>query len=190
MATYHSDSGLNISNVFSDLSEDININCDPMWGVWSDGTTIWTSCLQSKGIRAFKLSDGSRDSDRDIPYVSEHNRPRGLWSDGETMWALQDESSGTDKVFSYKYRNNAEGLRIQGSPVTGHTLSADTSSITDPNGLPDSPDFSYQWQYADGTDIAGATDKIYQIRTSDVGKKVRVRVRFTDNARYEEEIIQ
>ncbi len=188
MATYHSDSGLNISNLGSDLSEGINTSCST-WGVWSDGTTMWTSCVKSHGIRAFKLSDGSRDSDRDIPYAQEHSAPRGLWSDGETMWVLQDESGGTtDKVFSYKYRNNAEGLRIHGSPITGHTLSADTSSITDPNGLPDSPDFSYQWQYDDGTDIEGATDKTYQIRTSDVGKKLRVRVSFTDNARYKDEI--
>ena len=188
MATYHSDSGLNISNLASDLSDEgINTTCSN-WGVWSDGTTMWTSC-DSYGIRAFKLSDGSRDSDRDIPYAPEHSAPRGLWSDGETMWVLQDESEGTtDKVFSYKYRNNAEGLRIHGSPVTGHTLSADTSSITDPNGLPDSPDFSYQWQYADGTDIAGATDKTYHLTTADVGKKLRVRVSFTDNARYKDEI--
>ncbi len=182
--------GYNLNGTRNSNKDILIGSCINSYGAWSDEETIWVIGECTTGgnkIRAFNLSDGARDSARDIPISENNTQPRGLWSDGEFMWTANNKGTN-DKVYSYKYRNNSYGLRIQGSPVTGHTLSADSSSITDPNGLPDSPDFSYQWQYDDGTDIAGATSKTYRLRASDVGKKIQVRVRFIDNARYDEEL--
>ena len=73
---------------------------------------------------------------------------------------------------------------ITGTAQVGQTLTALTNGISDTDGL-DNVDYSYQW-LADDTDIAGATDSTYTPSVSDVGKTVKVRVTFTDDADNEE----
>ena len=79
----------------------------------------------------------------------------------------------------------ATGLpAISGVTREGKTLTADVSSISDDDGLTNST-FSYQWITNDGTtdsDIDGATASTYAIQTTDVGKTIKVRVSFTDDA--------
>ncbi|MDO9105950.1 MAG: autotransporter-associated beta strand repeat-containing protein [Methylovulum sp.] len=67
---------------------------------------------------------------------------------------------------------------ISGTPVQGQTLSADTSAISDPDGL---GSFSYVWK-ADGIAISGATGSSYTLTEADVGKAISVEVRFTDGS--------
>ena len=79
----------------------------------------------------------------------------------------------------------AEGEpQIDGTPEVGQTLSADTTAITDADGL-DNVVFQYQW-LADDADIASATGVTYTVVSGDVGKVIRVRVAFTDDAGDEE----
>ena len=73
---------------------------------------------------------------------------------------------------------------ISGTPQVEQTLTADTSSITDEDGLTN-VSYSYQW-IAGGSDIAGATGSTYTLTASEQGKTVRVRVTFTDDAGNEE----
>ena len=64
------------------------------------------------------------------------------------------------------------------------TLTADTSSINDADGL-DDVSCRHQWIVHDETedaDIEGATDSTYTPSVSDVGKTIKVRVSFTDDA--------
>ena len=68
----------------------------------------------------------------------------------------------------------------------GETLTADTSGITDEDGL-DNASFSYQWQ-ADGADIPGATDSTYTVAGADEGKAIVVKVSFTDDRGHGEEL--
>ena len=74
---------------------------------------------------------------------------------------------------------------ISGTAVLGQQLTASTMGISDADGLPSS--FSYQWVRvaADGTsnqvDISGATTATYTLTTAEVGRRVKVRVSFTDN---------
>ena len=71
---------------------------------------------------------------------------------------------------------------ISGTAQVGRTLSADTSGISDADGL-GSGVFEYQWVRSDGTtdtDIAGATDSTYALVDSDEGATIKVRVSFTD----------
>ena len=73
---------------------------------------------------------------------------------------------------------------ISGTAQEGETLTADSSGISDGNGL-SSATFSYQWIRNDGTtdtDIAGATGSTYTLVSADVGKTIKVRVSFTDDA--------
>ena len=69
---------------------------------------------------------------------------------------------------------------ITGKAQVGETLTADTSGISDDDGLSNAA-FSYQW-LADSTDIAGATGSTYTLVDADEGKAVSVKVSFTDDA--------
>ena len=73
---------------------------------------------------------------------------------------------------------------ITGTARVGETLTADTSAISDADGLTNAS-FSYQW-LADGSGISGATGNTYTLAGTDLGKAVRVRVSFTDDAGYAE----
>ena len=79
----------------------------------------------------------------------------------------------------------ATGLpAVSGTAQVGETLTADTSGITDADGLEDAT-FSYQWIASGGNmdaDIQDATDSTYILTDNDAGKAVKVRVSFTDYA--------
>ena len=83
----------------------------------------------------------------------------------------------------------ATGLpTISGTVQVGETLTADTSAIADEDGMND-VSYSYQWSRNDGNtgmDIEDATDSTYELSDDDVGKTVKVRVSFTDDAGNEE----
>ena len=77
--------------------------------------------------------------------------------------------------------NPATGsLAITGTAQVGETLTVDTSSIADEDGLENAA-FSYQW-LADGTAISGATANAYTPEEADKGKAITVQVNFTDDA--------
>ena len=81
--------------------------------------------------------------------------------------------------------NLAKGLpTISGTPQAGQTLTANTTGIFDADGL-DNVDYSYQWIGSNGnsdTDIEDATDSTYTPSSGDVGKTIKVKVSFTDDA--------
>ena len=77
---------------------------------------------------------------------------------------------------------------ITGTARVGQTLTVDTSAIADEDGL-DNVSYSYQWIANDGTndaDIGGQTGSTYTLTDEDVGKSIKVRVSFTDDADNEE----
>ena len=69
---------------------------------------------------------------------------------------------------------------IRGTAQVGEMLAADTSGMSDADGL-SNVSFSYQW-LADDVEIASATGSTYTLADSDEGKTVKVRVSFTDDA--------
>ncbi len=75
---------------------------------------------------------------------------------------------------------------IMGTARVGETLTADTSGISDDDGL-NQVAYRYQW-LADGADIAGATARAYTLTADDEGAIIRVRVSFTDDAGNEESL--
>ena len=83
---------------------------------------------------------------------------------------------------------------ISGAPRIGGTLNADTSAIRDPDGLSRAV-YAYQWIRvdADGRSspepIAGAGAQSYVAVADDVGKRLRVKVTFTDDGGNPEERI-
>ena len=70
---------------------------------------------------------------------------------------------------------------ISGTAQVGQTLTADTSGISDADGLTNAT-FSYQWLSSRDTEIGGATSSTYTLQASDASKTIKVRVSFTDDA--------
>ena len=83
---------------------------------------------------------------------------------------------------------------ITGTAQAGQELTADASPIVDTDGLT-GVDFTYQWLRvdSDGTsneeDISGETDATYTLTAADAGKKIKVKVTFTDDLSGEEEVL-
>ena len=69
---------------------------------------------------------------------------------------------------------------IGGTAQVGEELTASTSGISDADGL-DNASFGYQW-IRTNTDIGGATGATYTSEAADEGKRLKVRVSFTDDA--------
>ena len=81
----------------------------------------------------------------------------------------------------------ATGLpTITGTVRVGDTLTADTTGISDDDGLGNAT-FAYQW-LADAAEINGATASSYTLVADDAGKAIKVRVSFTDDAGNDEEL--
>ena len=91
-------------------------------------------------------------------------------------------SAATDPVAAAPQPNSpARGApTIGGTAQVGETLTADTSGITDEDGLDDST-FTHQWVREDSVMVASAA-RSYTPTDGDRGKSVKVRVSFTDDA--------
>ena len=104
------------------------------------------------------------------------------WEDGQTLAVRIVPTTAT---VAPQPNSPATGApTISGTAQVGETLTADTSGIADADGL-DNASFTYQWM-ADDANIQGATNSRYTLSDDDVGKTLKVRVSFTDNANNEE----
>ena len=111
----------------------------------------------------------------------------GTYYYGACVDAVAGESDTTNncssglEVLVLAWNSPATGApTISGSAQVGKTLTADTSGISDADGLTKAT-FSYQW-LADDTDLSGATSSTYTLAAADKGKAVKARVSFTDDA--------
>ena len=104
------------------------------------------------------------------------------WEDGQTISVRIVPTSAT---VTPQPNSPATGApAISGTAQVGETLTADTSGIADANGLTNVT-FNYQWVANDGntdTDIIDATDPTYELTSADLGRTIKVRVSFTDDA--------
>ena len=75
---------------------------------------------------------------------------------------------------------------ITGTVRGGETLTANTTDISDSDGL-NKATFTYQW-LADDADITDATGSTYALVAADEGKTVKVRLSFTDDAGNDESL--
>ena len=75
---------------------------------------------------------------------------------------------------------------ISGTAQVGETLTADTSSVSDQNGLTN-PAFAYQW-LRDDSPVSGSTGQEYTLTADDVGSRMKVRVDFVDDDGHQESL--
>ena len=110
------------------------------------------------------------------------------WEDGETIPVSIVQTSAPEEPEEKEEpaaNNPATGApTISGTAQVGETLTAETSSIADEDGL-DDVSYSYQWTRSNGStyaDLAGETGSTYTLVYADQGKTVKVKVSFTDDA--------
>ena len=90
--------------VLKDLENVLGSGSESPGGIWSDGTLIWVSGGDDLKLYAYQLSNGERESDRDIALHSDNADPKGIWSDGETMWVV--DSTDRD-LYAYNLESGA-----------------------------------------------------------------------------------
>ena len=79
---------------------------------------------------------------------------------------------------------------ITGTTLVGRTLTAHTTDIRDPDGLTN-VQYYYQWFRVDNgteSDITGANGSTYRLVSADAGNRLKVRVSFTDDDGFGEEL--
>ena len=82
-------------------------------------------------------------------------------------------------------------MLLSGAAQVGEALTVDVSNVRDPNGLADAT-FEYQWVRIYGateTDIGSATGTSYTLTAGDEGKRIKVKVTYTDDAGYDENLV-
>ncbi len=72
-------------------------------------------------------------------------------------------------------------VSITGIPLLGATLTANTGTLRDADGLPAASTFDYQWQ-RNLVDISGATERSYLLTADDAGQLITVTVSYEDEA--------
>ena len=159
----------------------------PGWGIVRVCNGDYDDCQYTYG--GVTLSDADPDKEGFQINLDRGENRLGI---GVNLGSLNVESLG--RVYGLT-------VTVQSAPATGtptingtaqveETLTADTSGIADADGLTNIS-YSYQWIRNDGTsdtDIAGATDATYTLVAADVGKTIKVRVTFTDDASNDESL--
>ena len=106
------------------------------------------------------------------------------WSDGDRIPV---------KFLHVPNRPAAGAPEVFGQALEGATLTVSTRGISDADGL-ENVSYGYQWIRTDSdgssnaAEITNATSRTYSLVTADVGKRVKVRVTFTDDDGFEEEL--
>ena len=102
------------------------------------------------------------------------------------------ESLTSDPLGPVRAMNAVRGApAISGFPRVGDVVTVSKGTLSDPDGMTkaDAGDigftYQYQWVRSDTTsemDIDGATSSTYTLTTADVGKRIKVRTSFSDDA--------
>ena len=154
-------------------------------------TAVTTGIADFDGLTNVSYSHRWLADDADIPGATDSTYTLTDGEVGKTIKvkvtftddADNDESltSAATTTVTAAANNPATGLpTISGTAQAGKTLTADTSGIADADGLTN-VQYGYQW-LADDTDIQGATNSTYVLTSDEVGKTIKVKVSFTDDA--------
>ncbi len=74
------------------------INNNDQRGMWSNGTTLFVVDHGDTKVYGYKLSDQTRDDDKNLDLVSANASPWGLWFDGRVLWVAD---TADDKLYVY-----------------------------------------------------------------------------------------
>ena len=155
-----------------------------------DGTTYTVNMIETSGWMyigfdrelpfGFVLElDGARFASDDASFQSYSYGNLYQWRGTDLSW--NDEDTVEVRLLPTAPDGRATGApTISGAALVGETLTANASGIADPDGLAGAS-FAYQWM-ARGRDIDGADGPSLTLTRNEVGRTIRVRVSFTDDA--------
>ena len=179
-----------------------NVNDQPTGAVTLSGTATEGETLSA---RTNTLADD--DGLGDLSYQWQRSDDQGNFANiagaSQSTYTLGDDDVGRTVQVQVRYTDGngtAETLTsaasaavtnvndqptgavtLSGTATEGETLSAETDTLGDDDGL---GDLSYQWQRSDDqgnfANIAGASQSTYTLGDADVGRTVQVQVRYTD----------
>ena len=163
--------------------------------LWADATGIEDGNGLDRVQFRYQWVSGDGNTDTDIAGATDSGYTLAAADVGRTIKVkvtFTDRGGNTETVTSVATgevaaapNNPATGQpTITGVALVGETLSVDTSSIADADGLANAT-YTYQWVANDGTtdtDISGATDAVYPLVADDAGQTIKVKVTFTDDA--------
>ena len=129
----------------------------------------------------------------DLELILEPGNASYGWDDVDVDWEIgQTLAARVVRTSDLMIGAPATGKpTISGTARVGEMLMAHTSAIADEDGLTDVT-FSYQWVSngeSDYMEISGETSSTYRIVAADVGKAIKLRVSFTDDAENKEALI-
>ena len=81
---------------FTDI-DDAGLNANPR-DIYSNGTTMFVVDDEDAKVYAWKMSDQTRESNKEISLDSDNADPEGLWFDGRVLWVVDDAD---DEVYVY-----------------------------------------------------------------------------------------
>ena len=106
------------------------INNNDQRGMWSNGTTLFVVDHGDSQVYGYKLSDRSRDDDKNLTLDAANANAWGLWFDGRVLWVVDDAD---DKLYVYDLPGaQPENTPASGAPtVTGAPVLSATLTVKD-----------------------------------------------------------
>ena len=99
-------------------------------GIWSNGTTMFVADDDNDNVFAYKHSDESQDSAKNLALSGDNDNPRGMWFDGRVLWVVD----GTDDhLYAYDLpAGQPDNTPAAGGPVVRSTFTKDvfTADVT------------------------------------------------------------
>ena len=116
---------------FPDLDPTVNgsppLNANPR-DIYSNGETMFVVDDEDATVYAWKMSDQTRDSDKEIALDGDNADPEGLWFDGRVLWVVDDAD---DKVYVYDLPGAQPGNTVaEGVPGVRTPTSKDVWAAT------------------------------------------------------------
>ena len=87
-------------------------NAETPRGIWSNGTTMFVVDGDDDNIFAYKHSDESQDSAKNLALISANSDPEGIWFDGRVLWVVD---STDDVIYPY----DLPGAQPDNTPAVG-----------------------------------------------------------------------
>ena len=109
------------------------INNNDQRGMWSNGTTLFVVDHGDSQVYGYKLSDQTRDDDKNLDLDAANTDPWGLWFDGRVLWVAD---TAADKLYVYDLpgaqpgntrADGGPGVRTPSEQVWATTLTAGTN---------------------------------------------------------------
>ena len=156
-----------------------------------DATTTYTLLITSPGGQDLRLTDTGSNAEETGAAAGWTIANAYHFKSSSNVWG--PTGFGTSFLITIKGTLGTTNTAPTGVPTitgtaqVGKTLTAVTTGIMDADGLT-SPTYTYQWIRGNGTeaDISGANSSTYALVDADLGKTIKVKVSFTDDASHTE----